>query len=63
MNLALNQASDSLRESKVTRDGVDTKIYGMIALSTTLLVLLITLMPWSSKGFLSACFVLVALGA
>lgn len=60
LELALNQASDSYRESMAARRSLDTKIYGLVALSSALLALLITVKPWLSKGLLGVVFVLAA---
>jgi hypothetical protein len=61
--LALNQASDSLGEAMATRRAVDTKIYELMALSLTLLALLITIRPWSSWSGLGGWFYVLALVA
>jgi hypothetical protein len=56
LNLALSQANEALSESMATRRAVDTKIYSLIILSATVLGLLLTLHPWSSKGPTSLFF-------
>jgi len=60
LNLALNQASEALREATAERRSADTKLYGVSALSAALLGLLLSTKPWSSKSVLADSFFVAA---
>jgi hypothetical protein len=60
LNLALNQASDALKEATAERRSADTKLYGVSALSAALLGLLLSTKPWSSKSVMADSFFVAA---
>lgn len=62
LELALSQANESLRESMSTRRALDTKIYGLIVFSSSLIGLLLTVRPWSFKSPIALTFFVAALG-
>jgi len=61
-HIAMSQANQALTESLNMRRALDNKIYGLIALTATLLALLLTLRPWVSRGSFSIAFQIVAFG-
>lgn len=56
LELALDQASEDLRQSLNNWRSVDTKIYGLISLALVLVGLLLTVKPWSNKSYVAISF-------
>jgi len=61
LTLALNQANEAFTESLAERRALDNKIYGLTALATTLVVLVVSLKPQSFSNCVTVAFVAATL--
>jgi CBS domain containing-hemolysin-like protein len=61
LTLALNQANEAFTESLAERRALDSKIYGLIALATALIVLVVSLKPQSFSNYVTVAFVAATL--